>query len=241
MSVLTIAQIKAEMRTHLGGRTDADDRFDSVLNMSQVRLARLHDFDELRAIQTINTVVTADPAADKIIDVSTLGRYRKIYSVRLYADNQLSRKLNKRLTKQWDEVIPEPEYYARGTPTDYTFWGPERMELWKVPDLAYTMYFRYSRWPEVLTEATVQTGHLDLDNIDDLIIHLAVSYIYLGFGNIEKSNQYFAIYGALAKEAIGEDDEDFDSMLMSHAQSRWGANTRGFDDPFVRSISTTQE
>jgi hypothetical protein len=251
MSVLTIAQIKGEIRKHLGGRTDADDRLDGVINLSQVRLARLHDFDELRDVTTIDTAVTADAAADKIIDISgEIPRYRKIYSIRLYADNQLSRKLNKRLTKNWDSIIPEPEYYARGTPTDYTFWGPYKMELWKVPDRVYTMYFRYSRWPVVVTSDTPQENLLDLLNVDDLIIHLATSdliihlatsYLYLSFGNLEKSNQYFAIYSALAKEAIDEDEEDFDSNLMSHDINRLGANTRGFDDPFVRSITTRQD
>lgn len=233
MTVLTVDQIKAEIRVAMGGRTDADSRLDSVLNLSQMRLARLHDFDELRGLTTLTTPITASAAADKVISLAPIGRYRKIYSMRLYADNNLSRKLVKRLPKWWDDVIPEPEYYARGTPTDFIMWGKDQIELWKVPDIEYTIHVRYSRWPTIITDDG--GDFLDLENVDDLLIHLSASYLYMGFGNVEKSNEYFKIYAALAKEAIGEEEEDFDTNLLSHDQARFN-RTRGFDDPFVRRI-----
>lgn len=233
MSILTLSQIKAEITTILGERADAASRMNNVINMAQIRLARLHDFDELRARTTISTVVTADPAVDKIISLSTLGRFRKIYSIRLFATGQRSRKLEKVLSKRWDEIIPEPEYYARGVPTHYIMWGKDEMELWRVPDIVYVMHFRYSRWPNVATDAD-NGNTIDLENVDDLIIHLSASYLALSFGNVEKSNDLYSIYRALAREAIGEDDEDFD-LHMSAVRPTIGTS-RGYDDPFVRSM-----
>jgi hypothetical protein len=240
MSVLTIGQIKGEIRRILGNRTDQDTRLSGAINLSQVRLSRLHDFDELRTLTTINTAVTADPSVDKIISLAPLARYRKIYSIRLFADVQLSRKLDRTVSSRWDEVIPEPEYYARGVPTRYTIWGKDQMELWRVPDAIYPLHFRYSRWPTVITDAD-DGLYLDLENVDDLVIHLTASYIFLSLGNVEKSNEYFKIYAALAKEAIMEDEEEFDSKMLSHDQERFGRLSRGYDDPFVNTILTRQD
>jgi hypothetical protein len=231
--MLTAAQVKSEIRASLGNRTDLDDRLNSIINMSQTRIARLHDFDELRVLTSINTAVTADPAADKIISLTSLARYRKIYSIRAYSDSQLSRKLTKVLAKRWDEQIPEPEYYARGVPTHYTLWGKDQLELWKVPDAVYPLHFRYSRWPTLVTDAT-QDDELDLEDLDDAIIHLSLSYCWLSLGNLEKSNSFFSIYRSLVKDAIDVETEDYDLTQMSHDVSRISAS-RGYDDPFVRS------
>ena len=75
MSVLTIAQIKSEIRVILGGRTDGDSRLNGVINMSNQRLSRLYDFDELRGRATLTTVVTANAADDKYISLATLGEF----------------------------------------------------------------------------------------------------------------------------------------------------------------------
>lgn len=236
MSILDITGIKSEVRAALGGRTDTDDRLIGALNLSQMRLARLHDFDELRSIIPINTAVTASAAADKVISLSTLGRYRKIYTIRLYAPTtQQSRKLRKVLPKRWDKLIPEPEYYSRGTPTDYMTWGKDQIELWKVPDAVYSLYFRYSRWPTILA-ANAAAEFLDLENVDDLIIHLTLSYINMSLGNMEKAAEYYKIYAALAKEALNEDEDTFDMDMMAHDQSRL-SRSLGYNDPFVRSTS----
>jgi hypothetical protein len=233
MSNLTVAQIKAEIRAIHGNRTDADTRLNGVINMAQTRITRLRDFDELRGLTTINTVVTADPAADKIISLSSLGRYRKIYSIRLYADNVQSRKLKKVLSKKWDTYIPEPEYYSRGAPEAYTLWGKDQMELWRVPDIVYTMHIRYSRWPVTVTDLLDGTN-LDLENVDDLVIHLAASYLFMSFGNLEKSNDYYRIYAALAKEAFNVQEDEFD-LVQSNAPENFRVST-GVNDPFVRSM-----
>jgi len=238
MSVLTLAQIKSEVTTILGGRTDIESRLNNMVNLSQLRLARLHDFDELRAKATIDTVITANAADDKIVSLSTLARYRKIYSIRLYSTNQRSRKLKKILSKNWDRRIPEPEFYSRGIPEAYTLWGKDTMELWRVPDIVYTMHFRYSRWPNLVTDAD-DGNNLDLENIDDLIIHLTGSYAALSLGHMEKSNELFSIYRTLAREAIGEDDEDFERSLTGMGDSL-SSSSLGYDDPFVRSVEVSQ-
>lgn len=233
MSNLTIAQIKSEIRAIHGGRTDADTRLNGIINLSQTRIARLYDFDELRALTTINTAVTSSAADDKIISLSTLGRYRKIYSIRLISSTNMSRKLKKILSKKWDTIIPEPEYYSRGVPEAYTLWGKDQLELWRVPDAVYTMHFRYSRWPTTVTN-DLDGSNLDLENVDDLVIHLAASYLFMSFGNLDKSNEYYRIYAALAKEALGENIEDADTIQAAFPETM--RVTPGIADPFVRSM-----
>jgi hypothetical protein len=185
-------------------------------------------------------VVTASAADDKIISLSSLQRYRKIYSIRLFATNTQSRKLERVLPKRWDKLIPEPEYYSRGTPTHFILWGKDEMELWKVPDIVYTMHFRYSRWPTVVT-AAMTTDNLDLENVDDLIIHLAASYITMSHGNVERSQALFAIYSSLAKDALLEDAQDFDTAMRAHSYGLGAAGSLGYNDPFVESTSVYQD
>lgn len=237
MSVLTIGQIKAEIRSAMGTRNDADARLAGVINLSQTRLCRLHDFDELRAIISLNTpTISSNPETDKIVSLAMLGRYRKIYSIRLLADNVQSRKLTKILTKEFDQEIPEPEFYSRRTPSRYIMWGKDQMELFPVPDIIYSMRIRFSRWPIVVTDAN-DGDFLDLENVDDLIIHLSLSYLFLSFGNIEKSNEYYRIYAALAREALGEDEEDFDTHLAGRVgQQGRTMPSLGYNDPFVREM-----
>ena len=239
MSLLTLADLKTEISTAFASRADINSRLDNVIDLSQLRLARLHDFDELRQKSSVNTVVTADAEADKTISFPTLtnARIRKIYSMRLLdtAGTVQARKLRKVLTKRWDREIPEPEYYARGTPTHYTVYSNNEFELWKVPDIAYKINIRVSRWPQKVS-VTGEGNPIDLENVDDLIINLSISYIYHSLGRSDKGKEFFGIYRGLAKEALIEDSTDYDEAMAGIAPGDGFGSTRGYDDPFVRSI-----
>jgi hypothetical protein len=238
MSTLTLTQIKTEIKAHLGNRDDLDSRLESVIDLSQLRVARLRDFDELRVRDSVTCVVTSDAEADKIISFPTLtnARIRKVYSMRLLdsTNAQMARRLKKVLTSHWDTVIPEPEYYSRRTPTHYTTWENNQFELWPVPDEAYTIAIRCSRWPKAAS-VTGDGANLDLQNMDDLIINLSVSYLHHSLNRNDKAREFYGIYRGLAKEALDVEDDDFDLVMSAISNDNLGS-TRGYDDPFVRMI-----
>jgi len=240
MSILTLAEIKTEISSTFASRGDINDRLDTVVDLSQLRLARLHDFDELRQKAIVDTVITSDAEADKTISFPALtdARIRKVYSMRLLDTSGTiqARKLRKILTKNWDQKIPEPEFYSRGTPTHYTVFTNNEFELWKVPNIVYRINIRVSRWPKQVA-ITGEGNAIDLENVDDLIITLSISYLYHSLGRSDKGKEFFGIYRGLAKEALLEDATDYDeSMAGIRPGDAFGSTTRGYDDPFIKSI-----
>lgn len=239
MSIMILSEIKTEIKAGLGGRTDLDDRMNNIIDLSQLRIARLRDFDELRMIESVTATITSDPEADKVIVFPTLAntRIRKVYSLRRM-DNvgqRLTNKLERVLTKNWDKVIPDPEFYDRSWPTHYTIWENNQFELWRVPDLAYEFKIRLSRWPYSVN-FTGEGNILDLENMDDLIINLSLSYAFWTLGRTDKAKEFFGIYRGLAKEAIVEDSTDLDQDYAGKKMPELTIS-KGFDDPFVRSIA----
>src|SRR5690606_19310396 len=89
-----------------------------------MRVARLHDWDQLKFTVTDQLAVTAEPIDDKIYDLNDalpVGyRMKTLYSVRVVSSDGRSRKLLGKTTTQFDEEIPEPEYYSRNMPEWYT-------------------------------------------------------------------------------------------------------------------------
>lgn len=238
MSILTLSEIKTEIKTSLGNRSDLDSRLSNIVDLSQLRIARLHDFDELRMKTSVNTAVTSDPEADKVISFPTLAntRIRKIYSLRRMSTGvDMPGKLRRVSSRKWDKVIPEPEYYARGRPTHYSWYANNEFELWRVPDAVYELVIRLSRWPyQVAT--TGEGSPIDLENVDDLVINLSLSYSFHSLGRNDKAREFFGIYRALAKEALIEDTTDLDEAMAGMNRDAI-AGTRGYDDPFVHSIA----
>lgn len=236
-SNLTVGEFKTEIRAAFGGRTDFDSRLAIILGMSERMLARMHDFDELRGRATINTAVTGSAANDKIIALTSLylgglsQTLRKIYDIRLFATGNQSRKLKKVLPRRWDTLVPENEAYSRGKPTHYVQWKKTEIELWRVPDAAYTMHFRYTNWPAAVG---ADGTFLTLENIDDLIILLACSYVALSAGHLQRSNEFYRAFANKALDALQEDVEDYDTHMAIHGTEISGTINRGYDDPFVK-------
>lgn len=238
MSILTLTEIKTEVSATFASRSDIDSRLNNVIDLAQLRISRLHDFDELRQSATVDTVVTSDAEADKIISFPSItdSRIRKVYSMRLISSSGTitARKLRKILPKKWDLEIPEPEFYSRGPPTHYTSFEINQFELWKVPDAVYTIKIRVSRWPKSVA-TTGEGSVIDLQNVDDLVINLATSYLYHSLGREDKGKAFFGIYRGLAKEALIEDVTDYDESMSGINLSGGGFGTRGYDDPFIHS------
>lgn len=195
-------------------------------------IARMHDFDELRQRTTINTAVTGVIANDKFVSISSLGRYRKIYDVRLYTTSgNRDRKLVRKLPRRWDKVVPKGEFYARRIPEIYVIWKKDEIELWPVPDAVYVMHFRYTIWPAVVG---ADGSTLTLENIDDLLINLACSYLALSVGHTARSNEFYRAFANSARDALTEDVEDYDTHLATYGSEVSGALSLGYNDPFQR-------
>lgn len=238
-SRLTVGEYKTEIRSAFGGRTDFDSRLAIIIGLAQDMLARMHDFDELRLRATINTAVTGSAANDKILSIAGLfpgasqAKFRKLYSVRLFASGAQSRKLTKIMPRRWDQLVPEAEYYARGKPTHYVQWQRNEIELWKVPDAVYTLHFRYLIWPAVVG---ADGTFLTLENVDDLIILLSCSYLALNAGHLQRSNEFYRAFANKAMDALKEDVEDYDTHMAVYGSEINGTLGRGYDDPFQRSM-----
>ena len=147
-----------------------------------------------------------------------------------------SASVGKVLPNKWDSVIPEPEFWSRSWPTHYTVWENNKFELWRIPDIVYTLQIRLSRWPKKVS-VTGEGNPIDLENVDDLIIHLALSYAYWSLGRTDRAKDFFGIYRGLAKDALIEDDTDLDEAMAGvKIPIDTFQGSRGYDDPFVRTI-----
>lgn len=237
MGTLTTSQLEDEIRSALGGRTDLDSRLDRFINLAQVKIARTHDFEEMERVTASAFSYTATPADDKFFDLSnkTGASVRKIRAFRLLDDSN-SRKLRYIPPRRWDKEIPEPEWYSTGRPSIFTKWRG-KLELWKVPDSAYSCELRYSIWPAALSTST-PGGLSNLDNKDDLIIYLSVSWAFASLGKTEKAREFWRFYRNGMNDAIGEDvvepDLDISPGLGGGSDGRILDNY--WTDPFVRSM-----
>ena len=232
MGTLTNTELQDEIRYNLGNRTDLDTRLQRFLNLAQIRVARLHDFDELKALMT-NTTNYVDDSTDKFLVVPT--RLRKVFSLRLI-DGSNSRKLDMVTPRMWDRVIPKPDYYSRGRPSKFVRWG-DNLEFWRVPDAEYDLELRCTLWPTPFSTGS-QTS--DLDQKDDALIALGTSLAFTSLRRMDKANEHWAIFRSIMKESTGEDviDPDLEITPGPGSTSSDVGLSKGYDDPFVRSVET---
>jgi hypothetical protein len=230
MTQMTLEQLSAEVRSNLGNRIDLDTRLTQILNLTQIRIARRFDFDELKRAITMNTSITADPAADKIITIPVSQDIKRLYNVRVLDDSR-SHKLTQYVTSEWDTKIPEPEYFSRGLPTMFTRWGRRDLELYKVPDKEYPLFIRLIVMPAELT-----TGESsDLLHMDDVILALATSWSFLSLGQRERANEWFVVFRNSLRDVLDMRGYEYDLKLDAMPDAGVGAEY--WRDPFIRSIT----
>lgn len=231
LGILTLNELKAETRHALGNRTDLDTRLTRFLNLAQQRIARIHDFHEFQ--QTLNDTftITSNATTDKVIDFINL---REIYSFRILHDAE-SVKLKQVTTRQWDKVIPEPEYYSRGLPSHYTIWE-RHAELWRVPDQAYNYSVRWTKWPTAFSDSNL-TATSDFLSKDELLIHLSTAYAFDSLGKIDDADRKYKIVGQLMIEALNTDMKEPDLELAPSREIFKGITTPEYwRNPFIISV-----
>lgn len=237
MGTLTLSDLISEVRDHLGGRTDssggADAKIIRALNVGQEYLARSHDFEELRRLVQDNLVTD-----DKFLAFTELPagsqNPHEIYSFRIITGDGQSRKLTYHAPRQFDKWVPEPQFYAGGIPDVYTVWD-EKFEFWRVPDDTYNFDLRMSVWPTAFSSGDT-SAKSDFREKDDLLVFLAVSWIFGSLGEYDRMRMFFGIYRTRFEEAEGEDMTKPDKEIVSpHGKARPDVVLgRPWADPFVR-------
>ena len=234
MGTLTTAELLGEVKSHLANRDDLTDaEYITALNLMQQRLARKHDFEELRTVESGSFTISGTPAIDKFLAFSDLtnANPREIYSFRVITSDGRSRKLKQRSYRYFDENVPEPEFHATGIPTDYIIWA-EKFEFWKVPDTADNYEIRLSKWPTALV-ASPGTAVSDFREKDDMLVMLGVSYIYNKLGEYERGGRFWTIFRDMWADAQRE-DRTMPDLDLSPGFTR-PITGKPWADPFIRS------
>jgi len=233
MGSLTQDELKAEIRAALGNSTELDSRLTTILNISQTRIARLYDWNELQEIDSGSLSYTGNASTDKFHTLPA--SLRKIHSFRLLkgTSNISPQRLEFIQPAKWDSIIPDSEYYTVGEPTAYTIWK-NRAELWKIPDAAYAYEIRYSLWPTDFDSA-IGTQKSTLDHKDDLLIMLSTSWAFATLREMEEANRWFAIFKDALQKATGQDITEFERDIKpSFEIGKELGRVNPWQDPFQR-------
>ena len=229
MGTLTLDNMKDEVRSNLGERGDMESRLTRFINLAQTRIARARNWEELKFLKTADTVYNNDDD-DKYI--SAPANLRKINSLRLI-DGTQSRKLEQKTARAFDREIPRPLTDSRDRPRIYIRWGTT-LELYPVPDAAYTLVMRGTVWP---TDLSADADLSLLDRKDDLIMALATNIAWLSIGRLDDAKIFWAVFANGYKDAVGEDIPDSDlDILQSSGPNDVAIGPAYYADPFVKSI-----
>lgn len=234
MGLLTLNEMKTEIRAAFGNTTTYDSRLTSLLNMAQDRLVARHDFEELKVRDTIGTTAdTGDASADMVIALP--GTLRQLYSVAVI-DGANSRKLTRVPSALWDATIPYAEAFTRGKPDKYRRWG-NSIELWRVPDATYTLRGHWSKWATALADAT-PTGTSDLERKDQLLILLVLVWLSALADRPDRANYFWSIFKTVYEESFGVSVYEAD---LNKSDTDSGSSIDDYwKDPMIKSYSSEQ-
>ncbi len=240
MGTLTHEQLRDEVREHMGNRTDITDaKLTTALNLSQVRMARMHDFRELQTTET-GTLTFADvPATDKFVNFSTIlssGTIDDVISFILHdgTTTSRSRKLERWTPRQLDQLVPNSALASVSTflPEYYIMWN-DKFELYRIPDQAYSYIVRLIVRPIALTTDS-QTS--DFEDSDDLLIFLATSYYFNKLGEHDRANQFFVVFGDEFKKRKDDDLDNPDKNIKPRHVDLDVGVIDYWNNPFIRSV-----
>lgn len=196
------------------------DRCVDFLNWGQDRISRAYSFDELDAIQESAATVTDVKRYPLITGTNNLGltRPKDISSIRLM-DSENSWKLERWSDRKFDKFYPRPENFASGRPRLYIRWG-NNIELFKIPDAAYTLHIRYPQWASELSSASSTS---DFQNKDQVIITAGILEGYLHFEEYASAEVWLQRFLGLLSDSIrAEGDTDWEPQADSFNMSKGG-------------------
>lgn len=229
MGTLTLTDLKAEITSSHGGRTDIAPRLTRVLNLSQMRIARINLWEDLESLNTSFSTVSGN----RYVDISAANPH-EVLSVVL-VDGTSSKKLTRRVYRQLDKIQPYPEAQATGKPDAYEVFA-KKIELFRIPDAGYPLRIRLSVWPTAFVDAS-PSAVSDLDMKDDMLIALTNSWLFLTLGKSEDAQKWWNIYRQMLSSAVSEESRlpDMDFVLGAGSARGLESDTP-WANPFVRSI-----
>jgi hypothetical protein len=235
MGTLTYTQMDTEMLAALAGRGDISaERREVFLNLAQLRISRLRNWSELQTLTRGNLTYTGTALTDKFVAVPTRYKSTTSWVIADPSDLKDAKKLERLTPGQMDERVPVTDDLTTGHPSVYQVWA-DSFELWRVPDKAYTQIHKHTLWPADLDKDTPSVKS-SLDNKDDMIITLAVSWAFLTLRQNEDAARWWNIYRNMAAAADIEEADKPDYVIKP--ASEVGLTTNNYwQDPFVRSIT----
>ena len=229
----------------LPDETDATNN-PGIINRAILRIARNWAWRELR-IRDESTFATT--ASQAYVDISAADPIRHIVSVVL-SDTTESRKLIRvEDSRQFDSVLPYPAGNATGHPN---FYAEEQVQITAgtpavttnthclilnpIPDDAYDLLLRYSKWPE--TYESDETP--ELTQIDDVILNCAVSMTYSVLAEYPQAvfwytNQYIPSLEEAVRLEVTH--PDWDMIWLGHTRPpdlQRSLNLTPWMDPFTQ-------
>lgn len=199
------------------------NRLIDFLNWGQERICRAYNFDELNILNT--SVMTIEGQLSYPIIGSSGGGWnltlpKDIESIRLI-DDQNSIKLERFHVRKFDQKFPYPTNFAFQDPRIYCLRGLN-VELFRIPDQAYSLYITYPAWPTPFTIANT-TQVSDFYYKDQLIITASILEGYLHFAEYDQVKVWEAEFQLKLKEAIhAEGDIDWEPHASEFKSAKGG-------------------
>lgn len=243
---LTSTEMIDEILENLANRDDLSRaRTLRHLNIAQRQLVRAKPggWRDLNGLAD-KTISNTGSDADRFIDLgsviqtdgTTIREIRMVYSVRRIGDNP--GKLIRKHWKTWDRLLPDTTELSRGKPTHYTQYR-NTIEVFRIPDVNYTLRLRYSLWPIDLDETT-QTS-TDLVGLEDLLILKATTNLLESFGRSKDGSKFLAIYEEQLQKVLDEEGEDPDlefGINPGELETEGRGVGEYWRDPFIRGINS---
>ncbi len=202
------------------------------LNFAQRRIAKAYDFYELNAKTTTAATVSGVRTYPLETGTNNLGltSIKNINSIVLIdtTNTERSRKLEFWHSRRYDEKFPRPENYSNNIPSLYTRQG-NNIEVFRIPDAAYTLNIRYAKWPTVFSSGS-QTS--DFDNKDELLITAGVLETYLALEEYTDAGVWMARFTGQLKDSILEEgDPDWEPQSQFFRTDRMPPNANPWLSP----------
>lgn len=176
----------------------------NYLEYAQRRVARAYNFQELLDWKTDAATVADLKRYPLETGTSNLGltRPKDILSIVL-VDGENSRRLEPKGYRWFERKFPRPENYTTGRSSIYVKYG-SYVELFRIPDDAYTLSIRYSKWP---TPFSTDSSVSDYDNKDELLVAAGVLETYLALEEYTDAATWMQKFLGLLRDSVIDEGE----------------------------------
>jgi len=225
---MTRSDLRDELRFNLKRNSSAlpDSRLNTWLNWSLQYIADLHTYEEMRKTTTDTT-----PSDRTSNTMNFPTNMKDLYSITVQNGGQ-STKLIYVYPRLFDKVIPRIEERGTDQPTHYVDYGTT-YELYPIPDQAYTLRIRYSKYPAEMTD---DTDTPELTRKDALIVAVATVFGFWSLREVEDAAYWGAqIVPTLYNASLSSDHSAEDWTPIARPYRVSGATLEGewWKNPFT--------